>query len=165
MESASGRRLARTGRAGLGAAAERRYAASVRRTRFPVLAGLIGVLVIATGFAAAGATRQQFDYRFTGAVENGLRIPTHFARAGDGFYFSLYDAFSRGRPTERYSVCIGRSGKPPVQCWKRVARFGVDKLALGLALPRKVPYGQLTVRWSVGGQVVARWPLAYMRSD
>jgi hypothetical protein len=130
-----------------------------------VLAGLAALIVIATALAAAGATRQQPNYRFTGAVENGLRIPTRFARAGDGFYFSFYDAFSRGRPSERYSVCIGVSGKPPVRCWKRVARFGVDKLALGLALPRKVPYGQLTVRWSLGGQVVTRWPLAYMRSD
>jgi hypothetical protein len=136
----------------------------VRRTVL-VLAGLAALIVIATALAAAGATRQQPNYRFTGAVENGLRIPTRFARAGDGFYFSFYDAFSRGRPSERYSVCIGVSGKPPVQCWKRVARFGVDKLALGLALPRKVPYGQLTVRWSLGGQVVTRWPLAYMRSD
>jgi hypothetical protein len=121
--------------------------------------------LISIGIALAGAARQQPDYRFTGAVENGLRIPTHFARAGDGFYFSFYDAFSRGRPSERYSVCIGRPGKPPVQCWKRVARFGVDRLALGLALPRKVPYGQLTVRWRLGGHLAARWPLAYMRSD
>lgn len=127
-----------------------------------LLLGCAFLLAIATALAAGRSNQQTSDYRYTGAVENGLGIPTHFARAGDGFVFSFYDALSLGRKSEPYTVCVGPRGKAPTRCWKRSARFGVGKLILGQTLPGNVPLGALTVRWSQQGRTVAKWGLLYV---
>jgi hypothetical protein len=136
-----------------------------RRAIIWVLVGCLVVFAIATAFAGARAIYQTADYRYTGAVENGSGIPTHLARAGQGFAFSFFDALSLGRRSEPYMVCVGRAGKRPVKCWKRNARFGVGKLVLGQALPSRVPYGALTVRWSMEGRIVAKWRLLHVRGE
>ena len=126
------------------------------------MAGSAALLAIASALAGARASERPSDYRYTGAVETGLGIPAHLARAGEGFTFSFFDALSVGRRSESYTVCVGRPGKAPVKCWKRTARFGVGKLILGQALPSKIPLGALTVRWSVKGRTVAKWRLLYV---
>jgi hypothetical protein len=134
-----------------------------RRTTLRALAGAAALFAIVTSLAGARSNEQAADYRYTGAVENGVGIPTHLARAGEGFVFSFFDALSQGRRSEPYAACVGRPGKPPVKCWKLSARFGVGKVALGQMLPSKVPFGSLTVRWSVEGHRVATWRLFYAR--
>jgi hypothetical protein len=136
-----------------------------RRRILWVLVGSIAMFAIATAFAGTRAIDQTADYRYTGAVENGSGIPTHLARAGQGFAFSFFDALSLGRRSVPYMVCVGRAGKGPVKCWKRTARFGVGKLFLGQTLPPRVPYGALTVRWSLEGRIVAKWRLLYVRGE
>jgi hypothetical protein len=134
-----------------------------RRTILCALVASAALLAIASALAGARAGEQTRSYRYTGVAENGRGAPTHLAWAGEGFAFSFYDALSRGRPSEPYKVCVGRSGKAPVKCWNRSARFGVGRLNLGQTLPSKVPFGELTVRWSLGGRPVARWVLLYAR--
>jgi hypothetical protein len=126
-----------------------------------VLVASAGLLAIASALAGARASEQGSSFRYTGVVENGRGAPTHLAWSGEGFAFSFYDALSRGRPSEPYKVCVGRPGKAPLKCWKRSARFGLGKLHLGQTLPQKVPFGELTVRWSTGGRTVARWVFLY----
>jgi hypothetical protein len=126
--------------------------------------GLAALFAIASALAGARASERVSDYRYTGAVENGLGIPIHFGRAGEGFAFTFFDALSRGRPSEPYKVCVGRPGKAPAKCWKRSARFGVGKLNLGQALPQNVRFGELVVRWSVRGRSVAKWAILYARA-
>jgi hypothetical protein len=130
-----------------------------------VLVGSAAMFAITTALAGGSSTEQTFNYRYTGTVEIGRGIPTHFARAGEGFAFSFYDALSLGVRSEPYTVCIGRAGKAALKCWKRSARFGVGKLSLGAALPQKVPFGALTVRWSVEGRTVAKWGLLYVHAS
>lgn len=128
------------------------------------MAGVAALLAIASALAEAGASERVSDYRYTGAVENGLGIPIRLGNAGEGFAFTFFDALSRGRPSKPYKVCVGRPGKAPAKCWKRSARFGVGKLNVGQALPQNVPFGELTVRWSVRGTTVARWAILYARA-
>jgi hypothetical protein len=129
-----------------------------------VLAGSAALFAIAIASALAGgsAKKQTIDYRYTGAVEIGRGIPSHYARAGEGFAFSFYDALRLGVKSEPYRVCIGRAGKASLKCWKQSARFGVGKVSLGATLPPEVPLGALTVRWSVEGRTVAKWGLLYV---
>jgi hypothetical protein len=134
-----------------------------RVTILSVLVASVALLAIASALAGARANEQASDYRYTGVVENGRGAPTHLAWSGEGFTFSFYDALSRGRPSEPYTVCVGRPGKASVKCWKRSARFGVGKLNLGRTLPGTVPFGELTVRWSLSGRTVTKWVLLYAR--
>jgi hypothetical protein len=136
-----------------------------RRKILWVLVGVASLCAITSALAGARATDQPADYRYAGVVETGANIPTHLARAGQGFVFSFFDALSLGRRSEPYTVCIGPAGKAPVKCWNRSARFGVGKLVLGQTLPRKVPYGALTIRWSVQGHLVAKWRLLHVRGE
>jgi hypothetical protein len=136
-----------------------------RRTSLLAVVGLAGLLAIASAFAGARGEQQASSYRYAGAVVNGRGVPTHFGAAGEGFVFSFFDARSRGRASEPYKVCVGRRGRrTAVRCWKRTARFGVGRLNLGQALPRTVPFGELTVRWTAGGKRVASWALLYARA-
>lgn len=135
-----------------------------RRTSLLAVVGLAGLLAIASAFAGSRGEQRASGYRYAGAVVNGRGVPTHFGAIGEGFVFTFYDAGSRGRPSEPYKVCVGRRGrKSPARCWKQAARFGVGKLNLGQALPQRVPFGDLTVRWTVRGKLVATWALRYAR--
>ena len=136
-----------------------------RRTSLVAVVGVAGLLAIASAFAGAREEQRAPNYRYAGAVVNGRGVPTHFGAVGEGVVFSFFDALSRGRPSEPYKVCVSHRGrKNPVKCWRRTARFGVGKLNLGQALPQRVPYGELTVRWSAGGKTVASWALLYARA-
>lgn len=136
-----------------------------RRTSLVAVVGVAALLAIASAFAGARGAQRTPNYRYAGAVVNGRGVPAHFGAVGEGFLFSFFDARSRGRASEPYKVCVGRRGRSTsAKCWKRTARFGVGRLNLGQALPARVPYGQLTVRWSVGGKAVASWALLYARA-
>src|SRR6266536_6294609 len=94
-------------------------------------------------------------YRYTGVVENGRGIPTHYLRRGEGVVFSFFDSFSLGQKSEPYQLCVGRPAKPHARCWKRTAKYGVGKVRFSFTLPPDVPLGDLTADWLVGGRTVA----------
>ena len=102
-------------------------------------------------------------YRYAGVIENGRGAPSHRLAIGDGFRFLFFDALSQGRRSERYKVCLGRPGKPAVRCWRRTARYGLDRVFVGAALPPEVSYGQITARWLIGNRPVTTWTFLYVR--
>jgi len=125
------------------------------------------VLVAAVPFVArdafAGSREILPGYRYPGVVENARGAPTHYVGPGDGITLSFFDAFSQGRKSLRYTVCIGRPGRRASRCWARSASFGFGKLTFPTVLPGNVPLGSLTARWLVAGRTVALWPFFYAR--
>lgn len=134
----------------------------MRKTVVYALLSLVALLAIATALAGDRAYVPD-RYRYTGVVENGLGIPTHYAVAGEGFRFYFFDSLSRGRPSEPYKLCVGQPGKAPVRCWTRVAKYGVGRFDLSATLPQNVPLGPLTARWLLADSSVAIWPFFYGR--
>ncbi|MBA3736246.1 MAG: hypothetical protein H0W90_13815 [Actinobacteria bacterium] len=125
---------------------------------------LTATMPLAVEAATAGGYSNPLDYRYAGVVENGRGIPTHHVKKGEGIVFHFFDAFSQGRKSEPYQLCIG-PGKTNVHCWKRTARYGVGKVSFSFVLPPDVPLDALTARWLVAGRTVASWQFFYVRSD
>jgi hypothetical protein len=129
---------------------------------FPVC--LLAVTVLLTiESSSAGVSVDASRYRYAGVVAEGRGIPTHYVRRGEGFVFYFFDALSLGRKSTSYRLCVGPSGKRPIRCWDRKARYGVGKVAFSFTLPSDVRLGALTARWVVAGRTVANWPFLYVR--
>jgi hypothetical protein len=125
---------------------------------------LMAALVLAVKIATGGQrSRAVGSYRYAGVIENGRGAPAHYLAIGDGFHLLFFDALSQGRRSERYRVCLGRPGKPALRCWRRTARYGLDRLILGDRLPPEVSYGAVTARWVIGDRIVTTWPFLYVR--
>jgi hypothetical protein len=138
------------------------------RTPLSVLLMLVAVLAVtmllAIQPASARVGANEPDYRYAGVVENVRGIPTHYVRKGEGVVFSFFDAFSQGRKSVPYQLCVGPPGKAAARCWKQTARYGVGKVRFSFTLPPSVPLGALTARWLVAGSTVARWTFFYDRA-
>jgi hypothetical protein len=137
---------------------------TVRKIVLCALLSLVALLAITTALAGERANIPD-RYRYAGVVEDGRGVPTHYARAGEGFRFYFYDSLSRGLRSAPYTLCVGQPGKAPARCWSRVAKFGVGKFALSATLPQNVPLGPLTARWLLAGRTVATWPFLYVHGD
>jgi hypothetical protein len=125
-----------------------------------LMAALVLAVTVAIGGERSSAVAR---YRYAGVIENGRGAPAHYLAIGDGFRMLFFDALSQGRRSERYSVCLGPPGKPPVRCWQRTARYGLSRVMLGDRLPPQVSYGAVTARWLIGNRIVATWPFLYVR--
>jgi hypothetical protein len=119
------------------------------------------VPVIETASAALRA--DPLRYRYTGVAVSGRGVPTRYITRGGGIVFYFFDAFSQGRKSASYRLCISRTGKAEARCWNRTASYGVGKVTFSFALPDNVPLGELTARWLVDGRTVASWPFFYVR--
>jgi len=129
-----------------------------------LVGGLLTPMLITVDVASADTEPNVSSrYRYAGVVENGRGIPTHYIAAGDGIRFHFFDALSQGRPSESYTLCIGRPRMTPVRCWHRTAKYGVGEVGFSFTLPSVVPLGALTARWLSDGRVVASWPFFYTR--
>jgi hypothetical protein len=139
------------------------------RTSHRTLLILVALLTVTMLLASeAGSARVWADplrYRYTGVVENGRGIPTHYITRGGGLVLYFFDALSQGRKSESYRLCVGRPSRAPAHCWNRRARYGVGKVTFSFTLPSGVPLGALTARWLVAGQTVASWPFFYVRGS
>jgi hypothetical protein len=141
----------------------------MRRVRSVCVLSMVVVFLSTVPLAADAATARGRsglpDYRYAGVVENGRGIPTHHIKKGEGIVFYFFDSFARGRKSETYQLCVGRSGKTDVRCWQRTARYGVGKVRFSFVLPSGVPLGALTARWVVAGHTVASWQFYYAQGE
>ena len=125
---------------------------------------LLPMAMVVAVAAARGGERSDISlYRYAGVVENGRGAPAHQIAVGESFRFLFFDALSQGRPSERYRICVGPTGKAPVRCWRRTARYGFGRLTYPAMLPSNVRFGLLSARWLVNGRAVATWPFFYIR--
>jgi hypothetical protein len=128
------------------------------RLLFALAVSVTGVTVLAVAVALAHEPPLvSGGYRYAGVVENGRGAPAHYIARADGFRFVFFDALSQGRPSERYTLCLGRAGKPAARCWNRTARFGLGRLVFSVTLPSGIPSGALTARWMIESRTVATW--------
>ena len=133
----------------------------------PMLLTIVATLAVtispAIETASGHVPQDPLRYRYTGVAMNGRGVPTRYITRGDGIVFYFFDAFSRGRKSARYRLCVGHPGKAPARCWSRTASYGVGKVTFSFVLPDGVPLGELTARWLVDGRTVASWPFFYVR--
>lgn len=108
------------------------------------------LLACATALPAAAA-----DGRYSGQVTDALRKPTHRLAAGAG-----------GRAAADLVFVDARGAHTTVRaCVRRTDVAGVHRCFAVVTGPKDVPVvtplrfrrGSWSVRWSVGGQPVARW--------
>ncbi len=97
---------------------------TMRKIVLCALLPLVALLAITTALGGEHANIPA-RYRYAGVVEDGRGVPTHNARAGEGFRFHFYDSLSRGLRSAPYTLCVGQPGKAPARCWSRVEKYGV----------------------------------------
>lgn len=127
------------------------------RPRAALRSALAALLItLAASPAASAAAAPSPQPRFVGQVTDALRTPTHrlLADAATGRVLADLVFLDRERARTAYRACVTRrDGARLRTCYSATTgRAGVPTVT-----PLRFPRGRYAVRWSVAGEVVARW--------